>query len=449
MTPRSATVDRDRRPIPGPPHPFSVPRPEVIELPGGARLVAAVDRRLPLVCVDWVLAAGAHHDRPAQAGRAALTAALLDEGTDRYTGPELSDRIEGLGGALGCGVDRDASYASCSVLSEHLDDAVDMLRQVVHHPTFPDDEVARCRDQQIARLRQRRDSPSRLAGDRVAAVLYPQTPYAAPISGLVETVSSLARPDLAAFWSDSLLPAETAVIAVGDLDPEHLATLLSTGAPTAGERPAPPAIDLPAADGPRVWIVDRPDAPQTELRVAHPGPPRSHPDWPALKLLSLLLGGTFTSRLMRTLREERGLTYGVSAGFHARKGPGPFVVSTALATDGAGVAVAQVLDELERLRQEAPADDELRDTCDYLIGIVPQRFETVEDTASQFASLAVFDLGFDYFERFESLHRSVTPEHILAAGRRHLHPDQCAIVAVGPATELRPQLERFGPVEIV
>lgn len=448
MTTRSA-VRRDRAPTPGAPHPFSVPRPEVIELPGGARLVAAVDRRLPLACVDWVLAAGAHHDRPAQAGRAALTASLLDEGTDRYTGPELSDRIEGLGGALGCGVDWDACYASCSVLAEHLDDAVEMLRQVVHHPTFPEDEVTRCRDQQIARLRQRRDSPSRLAGDRLVAALYPRTPYAAPISGLLETVSSLTRPDLAAFWSDSLLPAEIAVVAVGDLEPQHLAKLLSGGAPIAGERSAPPPVDIPAPDGPHVWIVDRPDAPQTELRVAHPGPPRSHPDWPALKLLSLLLGGTFTSRLMRNLREERGLTYGVSAGFHARKGPGPFVVSTALSTDGAGVAVGQILDELERLRQEPPADDELRDTCDYLIGVVPQRFETVEDTASQLAALAVFDLGFDYFERFESLHRSVTPEQILAAGRRHLHPDHCAIVAVGPATELRPQLKQFGPVEVV
>ncbi len=410
-----------------------------------------MDRRLPLVCLDWVLAAGSQHDPPARAGRATLTASLLDEGTRRYTGPELSERIEGLGGALGCSTDWDASYASCSVLAEHLEPAVEMLQQVVRHPTFPEDEVARCREQQVARLRQRRDVPSRLAADQVAAALYPGTPYGVPVAGLVDTVSSLTRSDLAAYWSDQLMPSESTVVAVGDLDARRLAELLQADPPGLDGEPAapPPPVDLPAREGTRIWIVDRPQGSQTELRVAHPGPPRGHPDWPTLKLLSLLLGGTFTSRLMRSLREERGLTYGVSAGFQARKGPGPFSVATALSTDGVGVAVGQILEEMEKLRQEPPPDEELRDTCDFLVGVVPQRFETVEDIASQLAALAVFDLGFDYFERFESLHRAVTPDQVLDAARRHLHPDSCAVVAVGPAADLRPQLERFGPVEVL
>jgi zinc protease len=195
-------------------------------------------------------------------------------------------------------------------------------------------------------------------------------------------------------------------------------------------------------------IVDRPAAAQTELRIVQPGVPRTHPDRTRLGLLNALLGGKFTSRLNLNLRERHGFTYGVNSRFVDRRGPGPFVVSTAVANPVAGAAVREVLSELERMREETVTPEELEETRSYIVGVFPYTLQTTSAILSRLAELALWGFADDHYDRALAEIRATSAEEVLELARRHLKPERATIVAVGPAAELRPQLEGFGEVEI-
>jgi zinc protease len=195
-------------------------------------------------------------------------------------------------------------------------------------------------------------------------------------------------------------------------------------------------------------VVDRPGAAQTELRVGHWGPPRRHPDRAALSLANTILGGKFTSRINLNLRERHGFTYGASSMFVDRRGPGPFVVSTAVRNDVAAPAAAEILSEVERLCSEPVGDEELADGVRYLRGVFPYSLQSLGGVLGRLEDLAVFDLPDDWFERQLSALGSIDPAEIQRGAREQLDPEGALVLAVGPASELAPAFERFGTVEV-
>jgi zinc protease len=201
-------------------------------------------------------------------------------------------------------------------------------------------------------------------------------------------------------------------------------------------------------EGISVHVVDRPNAAQTELRLGHIGPPRNHPDRVPLSVMNSLLGGKFISRINLNLRERHGYTYGAHTSFANRLGPGPFQVSAAVANDVAGAAVRETLFEMRRLQESAPEPDELADAVTYLEGVFPYTLQTVESMAQRLSQLAVFGLADGYFDAYFAELRAVTPEAVRVVASRHLRPQTCAVVAVGPASALVPQLEELGPVNV-
>ena len=207
-------------------------------------------------------------------------------------------------------------------------------------------------------------------------------------------------------------------------------------------------IEPPVIERTEVHIVDRPESAQTQLQLGHASLPRNHPDFPRMLLLNAIFGGKFTSRINLNLREKHGFTYGAQSFFARRRGPGPFAASAAVATDVAGAAVEQLLLEMRKIREQPVDDDELRETQDYLVGVFPYTLQTIGDLARRLETLAVFDLPLDYYESYPALLYDLSREDLLEAAREHLHPDRLVIVAVGPAEELSPQLEGFGPVTV-
>jgi zinc protease len=239
------------------------------------------------------------------------------------------------------------------------------------------------------------------------------------------------------------------VIAVGDLDPEEI--LRDVEGRFAALLPGPPQMPeiVPAPlGGIEVHIVDRPGGAQTELRIGHAGVPRTEPDYIPIIVLNTLLGGKFTSRINMNLRERHGYTYGASSRFTPRLGPGPFVVDAAVATKSAGAAAAEILGELRRIREDLVEPQELEETVSYVSGVFPYTFQSTSDLAKRLETLAVYGLPDDYFERYLARLPTITREEILAVAQRHLHPDRIAVVAVGPAETLVPQLETLGPVTV-
>lgn len=444
-------VDRTAPPPPGEIRPFRFPPFLRTRLANGLAVLAARQPGPPLVSIELVSPAGGQFDPKGNVGIAAMTAAVLDEGTVRRSSMDIAATAERLGGYLVSGADWDVGYLATGLLSEHRPAGLELLAEVALSPTFPEQEIERLRRQRLTEILRRAQDPSALADDRFHREVYRGTVYAAPLLGEAESVSRLDRDSMLAFYRGHYGLAGSALVAVGDCEPEELLreaeSLFATDARPPAV-PAPPEIRPAPLPGIVVHLVDRPGAAQTELRLGHVGVPRKHPEYVTLVVLNTLLGGKFTSRINMNLRERHGFTYGATSRFVPRMGPGPFMVAAGVETESAGAAAREVLYELRRVREALVEPEEMEETRSYMIGVFPYTVQTIGDLAKRLETLSVYGLPDDYYTWHLQRIAGVTREEVLEAARRHLDPEHIAIVAVGPAEELEPQFAGLGPVTV-
>ena len=454
MTRPAAPLDRSAPPSPTPVRPFRLPPVSPAALGSGLRLRSLRRPGTGLASLVLVLDAGEIRSPAGSGGLAVLTGRTLPGGTRRRTGAELAELFEGLGTGLAVRTGWDATLVSLTCLREHIDRAMALASEVVRMPSFPGREVERARLAQLASIRERRMSPARIAADELARRVFPAThPYGRPVAGDAESVAPLGREGLAGFAA-SRFRADAAGLAlagdlpaaeVGELAARHLGAWEGTA---AAARPAPAP---PPPSSRRVTIVDRPDSVQSEIRIGHAAPPRGRPDETALRVANTVLGGAFTSRLNLSLRERHGFTYGAHSRLELRRDGGAFVLGTAVGTAVTAPALAEAAAVLERFRDEGPTEDELARARDFLSGIFPLRMETTARIAHRLADLLLFALPDDHHHTERDRIRAVGVAEAAAAARRHIRPEEAAVVVVGDAARIRAEVEGLGlgPVEVV
>ncbi len=444
-------VDRTAPPPPGELRSFRFPPFLKRTLAGGITVYAARLAGVPLVSLELITRAGAQHDPAGQEGLATFTGSLLDEGTARQNSLEIAAHVERLGGYLYSAADWDSGYVVGALLAEHLDSGLDLLAEIALTPTFPDREIERIRSQRSAELLRRAWDPASLADDRLIEAIYAGTPYGAPLLGRAGSLGTLGRDDVVSFYQRHCALAGSTVVVVGDIDPEAMIRRIEeTLIPPSGQEPSPgpPEIRPAPLDGIVIHVVDRPGAAQTELRLGHAGVKRSNPDFLPLNVLNMLLGGKFTSRINLNLRERHGYTYGASSRFSGRQGPGPFLVDAAVSTSSTGAAAREVLGELRRIREDLVEILEIEETLSYMIGVYPYTLQTIGEVAKRLEILAVYGLPDNHYDQYTQRLAATTREQLLDVARKHIDPERIAIVAVGPADDLVPQLEGIGPLTV-
>jgi predicted Zn-dependent peptidase len=454
MSTRAATTIAER-PTPGAPRPYEFPAVEEHRLSNGLRILAADMPGRPLVAASLVLRNGAV-DEPAEAGGATVLAArALSEGTERYDAIQLTEASERLGASLHAEAGWDALTASVDVPRDRLEAALELLAEMVLHPTFPEREVDRLRDERLNDLLQARADPRRRADEAFVDTIYAaDAPYHRPSGGTKETVGALDRAQLRSAYARGLDPSRATFVIGGELAGLDLPTTVER---LFGEWQAVPAAaaegsinDAPATRERIVRVVHRPGAVQSEIRIGHRGVPRRIPDFHSVAVMSAILGGLFNSRLNMNLREEKGYTYGAGAGFDMRRGAGPFSARAAVNTEVTVPAVEEFLVELARMRDEQVTEAELRAARDFLIGVFPLRFETAGAVVAALSGLVVHDLGVEELINYRSSIEAVTVADVEAAARAHLLLDEAAIVLVGDADAFGAAMEAagVGPIEV-
>ena len=430
------------RPSPAAPRSYRFPRFDRHTLANGMQLLVATVSKLPLVTVLAIVEGGASVEPQGQHGVAALTARLLLEGTAGEDGTALADRFERIGASVEAHADWDVATVSLTALSAQLSDALVLVRDLLRWPTFPEREVQRLKEQRLAELLQQKAEPRGLADEQFARATYTAAArYAAPEEGDAASVRALNRTAVQAFYDARYKPGGTTLIFAGDVTMTTAAALAeSLFGNWEGMRPAAASNGIDATlPGRLVRVVAKADAPQSELRVGHAGPPRSTTDYFEAVVMNAVLGGLFSSRINLNLREVHGYTYGASSAFDWRRGAGPLVVQTAVKSDVTGAAVQEILIEIERMRTTLISDDELTLATSYLDGVFPIRYETTAAISSALANLVIHGLPPNYYDEYRSKVRAVTTAGVLRAAQRHLHPDQLRIVVVGdPAVVAAP-----------
>jgi len=437
---------RAAAPPPGPPRPYHFPDVTRKTLGNGLRILVAENHAAPLLSVRALVRSGADHDAAEVAGLASLTADLLDEGAGDRDTVRLAEDLGLLGASLGTGADWDATYVSVDVLSRNAAPALELFADVVRRPQLPSDALERVRSERLMELLQQRDEPAAIAAKRFSGLIYGSGAYGNSVSGNAESVARITLDQVRGYYATHFTPNNTAIIVAGDVDANETIALLERlfgDWPQAAEAQRP-VIAPQRFDSNRIYLIDRPTAVQSEIRIGHLGVPRACDDYFPLSVMNALLGGVFNSRINLNLRERHGYTYGARSTFAFRRQAGPFVVAAPVRNEVTRESVEEVFAELRRMRSGDVEPGELNDVKNYLIGVFPATVQGSSDIAGRLLDMELYDLPHDYFDRYRDNIASITKEQIEEVARKYIDPDRAVIVIVGNAAQIREPLGTLG-----
>jgi zinc protease len=422
------------------------------ETGGGLPVTVARRGRVPLVAVRLVLASGAAADPRGKEGLADFTMRLLRRGTAHRDAHALDEAIEFVGASLGLFAGEDQVALALTTPAEHLPAMLQVLSELVRVPTFPEEEVHTERERTLGQFANDIDDPSLLADRALIRTAWAGHPYGHDVSGTRASLGRFGREDPVRFHADYFGPRPGRLFVVGAVDPDLVAARVEdafgswVGGPAQGVEVPPPAGIGSAG---RVVVVDRPEQTQSQVRIVGPAYRRGAAVQFAAQVVNVTLGAGFTSRLVREVRVKRGLSYGVGSSFDTLRAGGLFSVSSFTKVETTGELLSVMREEVERMRQRGPTQAEVEKAQRYLTGLFPLRTETNESLAAVLADMALYGLGDDWLEMYRDRVRAVTRAEAREAAARYCFPEPPLTVAVGPAGKLRPQLERFGPVEVL
>jgi len=418
----------------------------------GLSVLVAPRGPLPLVTLRLTMAAGSAADPPGKEGLAELTSQLCRRGTARMSADEINEAVEFVGASLFTGTSEDTVTFGITTPSEHALAMLDVLAQVATEPSFPALEVESGRARALAQLANDLDDPALLADRAVLRALWGNHPYGHDVAGMAHSVSTFTREDMLRFHGERLGPRVGHLVVVGAVDPAAIAEAADRAfSRWSGGPDAPPALPVPerAALAGKVVVVDKPDQTQSQVRLGSLTFRWSHPDYIASQVANAVLGGGFTSRLVDEIRVNRGLSYGASSFIDPSRVSGSFQISTFTKTETTEEIVAVALAEVEKMRRRGPRPPEMEKARAYLCGLYPMRLETNESLAGAIADVRVNGLGDDYLQRYRGRVVEVSREKAAELAARWFLPEEGrAVVVVGRAEQVIPQMEALGTVEV-
>ena len=435
---------RTNKPAPAAAGAVRVPVPQSFELPNGLTVIALPQTGgVPVVSANLVLRSGSDTNPIEKPGLASFTSDVLDQGTATRNALQLAEEVAQIGASLDTGTSRDATTVSTSSLSRHFPAALALVADVALHPSFPAEEVERVRATRLATLVEQRGNPVQIVGNVMGKALYGTHQYGFSELGTVESNKQLTREDLQTFWRQHFVPSNAALVVTGAVTLPELRKLAQTAFGAWPRGTAVPAkLGVPAAAPPRLVIVDRPGSPQTQLRVATFGVPRSSPDYVPVRVMNTILGGMFASRINMNLREEHGYTYGANSQFTFWRSGGPFAVGTAVRTDVTAPAVHEVMLELKKMSETRVTPQELTLAKDAISLQLPALFETNDRTTTSLSTLFTHGLPLNYYSNFAEQISVVDAQAVQEVAKKYLVADKFAVVAVGDRSKIGEGLEK-------
>jgi zinc protease len=433
-------------PAPQPPRPVTLPPIERFTLPNGLPVIVIAKRDVPVVDVQLMVRAGVTDVAPDKMGVAQFVSAMLPKGTRTRDARTIAQTIDTVGGALTVNPSFEATLLSCQALAQHQSTCLTLIADIVSQPTFPQDEMDRVRRELQASVRQRFDDAGGLASAHFQNLLWgDEHVRGRPMS--LRTLEAIERKDLVDWHRAWFVPQNATLVLAGDVDARALRLKLGQAFrtwPRALKTPQHRAYPEPKLEASRIRLVDKPGQTQTHIRIGHLGITHRDPDFFDTVVVNDVLGGGFASRLMRVVRVEQGKSYGASSQFDRHRTRGSFVVSTFTRNPEAIATAELVLRELARLKQSGPTEPEVAAAITHLAGQYAINFQSAADIAGAILAAELHGFGADYVRNYPMSLAGVNAPSATKAAAAHLQPETVAMVLVGDAKALEPQLQRRG-----
>ena len=442
-------LDRSMVPALGSDTPFQTPEVHEDRLDNGLEVLVVGQHDLPKVAVSLNVKTGGVHDPPDRCGMAQLMLQIMDKGTRGHGALDLDEALSRLGTVIGKSMYLESARLGMDVLTDKLTPAMALFADVARNPLFPEEELDRERHRHLDHLAQQASHPQSLAQRLCPGLVFGYDhPYGRPVQGYASSISEMSRYEIARSYEENWRPDQSALVFVGDITRDQAMKLADQrfGSWKGDVRPAKEVPDpSPGRKTNRVWLVDRPGAPQTVVCQFIVAPSRDTPDYHALRLVDAVWGGGFQSRLNLNLREEKGYTYGVSTSLGLLGVSGYWKVQTSIQTDKTGEVVQELMNEMEDLGGGRPvSSEELEEARTGRIRGYAQRFESLRRIAGSIGGLWSSGRPMsDMRDAVENL-RSVTLEEVRSTAGRYLDARRAGYLLVGDRSSIETQLADRG-----
>ncbi len=446
----AAPVDMSKPPEVGPMRAVKLPPRSEWKLKNGMVAVLVEDKRVPLVTARLAFRGGESAIAAEDAGLADALAELLTDGTAAKTSKEIAEASELFGGFLSAGADPDSIVIHASSLADKVDAMASLLAEVARTPSFPEAEVALRKANMKEELVASRAESDFLAGVVFYKKIFAGHPYAvtAPTDASIERVS---RARVVAAYKRLFTPNGALLVIVGDISRTNAEAMVAKHFGTwQGGVSAKDAPPVAAAKGERtVYLLDRPKSSQVSFFMGNPAIREDNPAYFDLLIANQVLGGSFSSRLVRDIRETKGYTYRIGSRLEHRLTGSLFKIRTPVRTEVAEQALTAILDHLDKLRAGEATADELRQAKAYLAGSFARSLETQDGVADAVLKLRLRHLPDDWYDSYVDRVQAVTAAGAKRAAEVFIRPDELTIVAVGDAAKAAPALAKFTKKPIV
>ncbi len=432
--------------------PFRLPPQQRHVLSNGFTVHVVPRGPLPLAGARLVFRDGDVNDVPGKLGVADFAARLMRRGAAGKTADALSEEIERLGSTLSAFSEEERVMTSFSTATKNFEATFGLMAQTVLQPDFAEHELELSRRRSLAQLLNDFDDPDALADRAFLRAFWGDHPYGHEMVGGRRDLEAITRDDLVRFQRERIGPKIAHLFVVGDVVPEAVFSLAEKhfgswqGGPEA-PTPVPAWQGLTRAG--EVIIVDKPEQTQVQLRIGAKGTKRGHADLYPVTVLNNVLGGGFTSRLVKEIRVKRGLSYGASSTFDNLGVAGSFEIGSFTKTESAAELITVALSEVAKLRAKGATVIEVETAKRYIAGLFPSKLETNDSVASILSDLQTYGLEDEWVDRYRERIASVTTEQVALAAQKYLFSDERLIVLVGNASQLVKQVEPFGRVSVV
>lgn len=437
-----------------PPKPVSIsdfhfPSGKSCVLSNGIKLIVVEDTSLPIVGIKIGILCGLTEDEYIKPGITEITAEMLRKGTKSRSAKQIAEEIDFLGTEIDIYGGKDNYMLSVSVLSEFIEQALDLCADMIMNPTFPDEELVKVIGLELASLPNKRTQPPYQAQKVYSRILYGNHPYGTYDTD-EETLQGIQPDNLISFHKKHFSPSQTYLVLVGDITAEKAKQIVEKkfGSWENTTKKSEFNPELPKTTKRRVCIVENANAVQSNIFIGSLSIPYNHPDYIRLLVTNQILGGSFASRLFMNLREQKSFTYGAYSRLNTRVKAGSLIAYAAVRNEVTGDAINEFLYEFRRIHEESVNEDELNSAKSYISGSFPIKLEQPVGVAEHIMVQQVHGLSADYWDKFRDDIKEVTPMQVMETAKKYIQPDDSMICVVGKSAELIPALSKYGTPEL-
>ncbi len=416
----------------------------------GLRVVVVPNHEVPFVTATLgILSGGWTEEKP---GTANLASEMITKGSAHHTAAELAEELEFNAISLSGSAWIDVSRVSASCVTDKFDTAMKLMAEVVRTPSFPEKELEILRQQELLGLMIQAKTPEYAADRELRQRVFGSHPYSRTSVGEPADVQTLKVDDLRKWWTAFVRPDTAVLYIAGDVEPVDAwktAERYFGDWKADGEKQTPRLAPIPQPSSTQIYLVDRPGSVQSQIRVGSVGITRTDPDYFPTVVLSQIFGGSFSSRLNKAIRVEKGLTYGARGGWSAQRFAGAMTISTFTKNPTTAETLSVILHEVDRIKTAPPEEGEVEMAKSYLVGSFAGNRETPGQVVGDLWLIEYAGLPRDYLSRFLGGVKSTTSESVHRVAKRLVDRDKLTIVVVGEADAVRTELEKIAPVTVI